>query len=1102
MTVRALNDYKAARDRRLGKNDARRIRFERDKARSPTSGAARRWPFELLQNAHDPGPRQGAGTVDLTFAAGDSTLTFCHNGRPFTMDDLAALLSGGSSKKYDSADTTGRFGIGFLVTHVLSPKIKLRGVIDSKPQHERFEIDLDRSGDEAQILDNTKAAEACIQAATSIDSFDGMWTAEFEYPVDNPEAAAVGVHELRRAIPYLYGTCRHLGNVRVEAPGDVAERWELHGTEQHERAGVRVDERRLMCRAGEASTRYRVLRLVPVDAEDVGLIVLLRLVDEGWEFMPVEPGFPRVFSRFPVRASTFLPVNCVIDGSFEVQEERDRIAMKEGDRAKLAAALRLVAEAAQLSLEEDWRKRHWLGRVAKVDSAFSETTSAEELDWWNGQLRSVADQLAMVPLVETPDGPLPAVTETGSEVANFVLPRYSRTVSDDEVPESLTWALARSTTILHPPTRELTADWNALSHGWATLGSAVSRSGLKEMGRRVRGDATRIEELAVRDCPRRWLAQYLDLIGKLPPGHDCSDLLEELLPNQKGDLCSPSDLKRDLDVSDDLKDIAEMGGCAVRCRLLDAELASLGADEGFSSLQAFLAKAIPGTLSEDEVLDECLNHLSQELSDGEKPGEEAATLIEASVRLLAYIWNAKKKEGVGLARRCPLLTREGSIARYTPKKIMAPVTAWNERGRPFADIYVPGRVLADIYHDRSTDTCDLIAALVAWDIAFPDPLIVAPRGEVDDQLLRPLVTGDTDVTGLTLRGETFSQVALLGTEVIQRCEDNWERASLLLGFILTYIAPHDPHWRQHRPVTAKRSGEEVPLTVREALWVAELQRRAWVPMEGEKGVEKVMPSPASLGPLLHDHSEWLIGNDAGIEFLIECFGFDMLDLRLQALPEGVKGDVSDRLAKLVQMGGDNREFYERLVAEAETRRKREEEKERNKRFGLAVQGAIEKYLSDLGLDVDVIDNGYDLDVAVPEDLPLIEAGTHRCSVGPYHVEIKATTSGDVRLTPAQAGVASTDERFVLCVVDLRGCDAARLTEPWTADDVVPLATMVTDLRESISETHSLVEAATLQEIAIRNEKQLRYAVPVCIWGEGVAIRSWVDEIAPSLRESE
>jgi hypothetical protein len=71
MSESARNNYQAARDQRLGKNDARRIRAERDKARSLTSGADRRWPFELLQNAHDPGPRDGAALVDLQFTEMD-----------------------------------------------------------------------------------------------------------------------------------------------------------------------------------------------------------------------------------------------------------------------------------------------------------------------------------------------------------------------------------------------------------------------------------------------------------------------------------------------------------------------------------------------------------------------------------------------------------------------------------------------------------------------------------------------------------------------------------------------------------------------------------------------------------------------------------------------------------------------------------------------------------------------------------------------------------------------------------------------------------------------------------------------------------------------
>ncbi len=100
-----------------------------NQARSDTHGAGARWPFELTQNAHDPGFRDGQLGVNIALAFDGHMLLYEHDGRAFTMPDLAALLSGGSSKDFESAETTGRFGTGFLVTHVLSPRIGFTGVL-------------------------------------------------------------------------------------------------------------------------------------------------------------------------------------------------------------------------------------------------------------------------------------------------------------------------------------------------------------------------------------------------------------------------------------------------------------------------------------------------------------------------------------------------------------------------------------------------------------------------------------------------------------------------------------------------------------------------------------------------------------------------------------------------------------------------------------------------------------------------------------------------------------------------------------------------------------------------------------------------------------
>ena len=78
--------------------EARRIRTRVRDARSETTGAAQRWPFELLQNVHDAGPRDGQQHVNLSFAWDGTTLDFRHDGSPFRLQEVAALLSGSAGR--------------------------------------------------------------------------------------------------------------------------------------------------------------------------------------------------------------------------------------------------------------------------------------------------------------------------------------------------------------------------------------------------------------------------------------------------------------------------------------------------------------------------------------------------------------------------------------------------------------------------------------------------------------------------------------------------------------------------------------------------------------------------------------------------------------------------------------------------------------------------------------------------------------------------------------------------------------------------------------------------------------------------------------------
>ncbi len=86
----------------------------------------RRWAWELLQNAKDmPVPKAFKG-VSVQFELTAEQLVFRHNGDPFSIDNVMALIRQVSSKPSDSSDEekTGKFGTGFITTHLLAQSLR------------------------------------------------------------------------------------------------------------------------------------------------------------------------------------------------------------------------------------------------------------------------------------------------------------------------------------------------------------------------------------------------------------------------------------------------------------------------------------------------------------------------------------------------------------------------------------------------------------------------------------------------------------------------------------------------------------------------------------------------------------------------------------------------------------------------------------------------------------------------------------------------------------------------------------------------------------------------------------------------------------------
>jgi len=241
---------------------------------------------------------------------------------------------------------------------------------------------------------------------------------------------------------------------------------------------------------------------------------------------------------------------------------------------------------------------------------------------------------------------------------------------------------------------------------------------------------------------------------------------------------------------------------------------------------------------------------------------------------------------------------------------------------------------------------------------------------------------------------------------------------------------------------------------------------------------------------------WLEHNDAAIRLLSDWFEFDQLELRLLGIEPDTerREELRNGLARLVESGGADLELYSSLADEVETRKRQERDIDRFRRMGVGVQEAIKSALESYGLDLELVDHGFDYKVTSSTDNVLDDA-SQSFSVGPYLLEVKATTTGQPRLTPLQAETASKrPDNYVLCVVDLRSFENEYLTSDWSASIVEPLAKIVPGIGSTVEGTYSLVEAARTRSIAVRNESALRYEVPGRVWESGLSIRDWVSRI--------
>nr|WP_319401829.1 hypothetical protein [uncultured Carboxylicivirga sp.] len=296
-----------------------------------------RWAWELLQNAKDSVATENERKVSVQIKLYNGKIIFKHNGKRFSEKDVRGIINQISSKEIEEGEETkqtGRFGTGFLTTHILSKVITIRGILETENGDlYKFKFPLDREGKTTTQLipEIEKAWSSFHESATLItkdydkDDFNTSYTYVLDSELQQ-EIAEKGIEEFSQLIPYVLTFIPAIKDVTII---DKVEETEItYCTKSHSDFLEQVTyiER---TKNNETENIY----ILYSSNDKVAIAAELLKDDDGYKFKNISK-IPKLFCDFPLIGTENFHFPMVVNSFyFNPLTERDGIWLK-GDTDK------------------------------------------------------------------------------------------------------------------------------------------------------------------------------------------------------------------------------------------------------------------------------------------------------------------------------------------------------------------------------------------------------------------------------------------------------------------------------------------------------------------------------------------------------------------------------------------------------------------------------------------------------------------------------------------------------------------------------------------------------------------------------------------------
>ncbi|ALV22381.1 sacsin N-terminal ATP-binding-like domain-containing protein [Carnobacterium antarcticum] len=290
----------------------------------------RRWIWELIQNASD--CTLDGEKININLEISNERITFSHDGKPFTYNNLQDLITQVSTKEESGEELTGKFGTGFMSTFLLSRIVEIEGTFirnNETSTNMNFIINRtkrDYNGIKEQTIQMLEKLEELDRSSNEVLTSNKT---KFIYNIagssqDSKEAVKQGVKDLLATIPYLLAFNENIQSVDCNG-------------KRYEKAKSRTYP---------AYSNLTLMQLKTIDKNNVNIESLFYFSKNNVQivcpveydkdsklciFKPLSNNIPKLFCDFPLVGTEDFAFPIIVNSAlFGVTEDRD--AIREGNQ--------------------------------------------------------------------------------------------------------------------------------------------------------------------------------------------------------------------------------------------------------------------------------------------------------------------------------------------------------------------------------------------------------------------------------------------------------------------------------------------------------------------------------------------------------------------------------------------------------------------------------------------------------------------------------------------------------------------------------------------------------------------------------------------------